>query len=230
MLIRTKAAHREQRSAVLMKTIGILLFIFILSGFSALRCEATVYHSNGSVASVQALHNVAHDGDTITLPAGTFTWTSALNITKGITLQGQTTISGAGTANPIINDGTIIKDDTLPRGLSNYIIAARMATSAQSFRLTGITFRAGTTTTVGTSNGPVRLHSDVENKNMRVDHCHFDRLYQTRCIWVNGWCEGVADHNVLKRRTDIGGTEAFILGAEKWNNDPEGFGTVSYTH
>jgi hypothetical protein len=29
-LIRTKAAHREERSAVLMKTIGTLLFILIL--------------------------------------------------------------------------------------------------------------------------------------------------------------------------------------------------------
>jgi hypothetical protein len=29
-LIRTKAAHRDQRSAVIMKTIGTLLFILIL--------------------------------------------------------------------------------------------------------------------------------------------------------------------------------------------------------
>src|SRR4029453_4508343 len=205
-----------------------ILTILILSGFSALPCGATVYHSNGSVANVQALHNIAHDGDTITLPAGTFTWTSALNITKGITLQGQTTISGAGTANPIINDGTIIRDDTLPRGLSNYIISARMATSAQSFRLTGITFRAGTTTTVGTSNGPIRLHSDVENKNMRVEHCHFDHLYQTRCIWVNGWCEGVADHNVMRKRTWIGSTEAFLIQSDKYGNDSEGLGNGSF--
>jgi hypothetical protein len=50
----------------------ILLFILIMSGFSALRCGATVYHSNGSETSAQALHNAAHDGDTITLPAGAF--------------------------------------------------------------------------------------------------------------------------------------------------------------
>ena len=65
---------------------------------------------------MQALHNAAHDGDTITLPAGTFTWTSRLNITKGITLQGATTIADAGTGNPTITDGTIIKDDTPRRG------------------------------------------------------------------------------------------------------------------
>ena len=228
VLIRTLCSDgRGRRQTAVKKISGILLFIFILSGFSALRCEATVYQSNGSEANIQSIHDTqAQDGDTITLPAGTFTWTSALNITKGITLQGQTTISGAGTANPIINDGTIIRDDTLPRGLSNYIIAARMATSAQSFRLTGITFRPGTTTTVG--HAPIRLRSDVENKNMRVDHCHFDHLYQTRCIWVNGWCEGVADHNVMRKRTGIGGTEAFLIQSGKYGNDSEALGNVSF--
>jgi hypothetical protein len=47
--------------------------ILILSGFSLPRCGATVYQFDGSVPSVQPLHNAAHDGDTITLPAGTFT-------------------------------------------------------------------------------------------------------------------------------------------------------------
>ena len=35
----------------------ILWFIFILSGLFGLRCGATVYHSDGSAASVQAMHN-----------------------------------------------------------------------------------------------------------------------------------------------------------------------------
>src|SRR4030095_483423 len=142
-----------------MKVSGICLFIVVLNGFSAPRCGATVYHSDGSVASVQALHNAAHDGDTITLPAGIFRWTAGLNITKGVTIQGATTISGAGTANPIINDGTIIKDDTPRTGQYAYIISAKMTSSTQSFRLTGITFAAGTATTKPIGNGPIRLGS-----------------------------------------------------------------------
>src|SRR4030095_12021849 len=139
-----------------MKVSGICLFIVVLNGFSAPRCGATVYHSDGSVASVQALHNAAHDGDTITLPAGIFRWTAGLTITKGITIQGATTISGAGTANPIINDGTIVLDDTPRSGAGAYILAARMARGNQSFRLTGITFAAGRTTAGPTlSNGPI---------------------------------------------------------------------------
>src|SRR5215813_2151371 len=75
---------------------------------------ATVHHSDGSDANVQAIHDTnAHDGDTITLPAGTFIWTAGVNLTKGITVSGQTTITGAGTANCTANDQTIIIDEKL---------------------------------------------------------------------------------------------------------------------
>jgi hypothetical protein len=67
----------------------ILWSIFIFSGLFALRCGATVYHSNGSASNAQALHNSARDGDMITLPAGTFFWATTVTITKGII--GQTT-------------------------------------------------------------------------------------------------------------------------------------------
>src|SRR5437773_2102550 len=69
------------------KTIGTLTLI--LSGFSAPRCGATVYHSDGSAANVQALLNAALDGDTITLPAGTFTWSTPVTISKAIKIQGE---------------------------------------------------------------------------------------------------------------------------------------------
>src|SRR6516164_3229784 len=73
---------------------------------------ATVYQSDGSDANVQAIQDTnAHDGDTITLPAGTFIWTAGVNLTKGITVSGQTTITGAGTASCTANDQTIIIDE-----------------------------------------------------------------------------------------------------------------------
>src|SRR5436190_10338297 len=114
--------------------IGTLLFTLILSGFSAPRCGATVYQSNGSVANIQSIHNLqARDGDTIVVPAGTFSWTSRLNITKGITLQGATTIVGP-SSSPVVIDATIIQDNTPRSGPSVGIIRAIMSPS-QSFRL-----------------------------------------------------------------------------------------------
>src|SRR5262249_15241744 len=46
-----------------------------------------------SLADVRRAIASAADGDTVIVPAGTAAWTSALNITKGITIQGQTTVN-----------------------------------------------------------------------------------------------------------------------------------------
>jgi hypothetical protein len=61
------------------------IVIWIWNSFSAL---ATVYESDGSAASVQGLHNAVLNGDTITLPSGTFTWTTSVSISKWITIKG----------------------------------------------------------------------------------------------------------------------------------------------
>ena len=160
-------------------------------------CQATVYYSDGSQASVQALQNAALDGDTIILPAGTFSWTSRLNITKGITLQGQTTINGAGTSNPSIVDGTVIAEDTPRSGPGAGVIFASL-TASQSFRLTGITFRHGTGTIYG-DGGAVRVTTSGTgpNRSARIDHCHFDHLYWGQALGITGWMYGVDDHNVF---------------------------------
>jgi FG-GAP-like repeat len=157
------------------------------------------------VAHVQSLLTAASDGDTITLPVGKFSWTSGLDITKGITIKGATVISGPA-SNPAINDGTIIKDD-IPRNDS--IIKVTM-TPSQSFRLTGVTFTYGTRTTYGSTNGAIHVHStgSSPNTSSRIDHCHFDDIYQGKLIFISGWVYGVADHNVMECRS---GTQSFQI-------------------
>jgi hypothetical protein len=184
--------------------------ILILSGFCAPRCGAAVYHSEGSVADVQAAINQAQDGDTVIVPAGTASWTQRLEITKGITLQGATTISGAGTGSPTITDGTIIKDDTPRSGSGAGILKVNIAPT-QSFRMTGITFAPGSSTTKAASDGAFHLLSrgSSPNTSMRIDHCHFASLYQLKLIWVGGWIYGVADHNVIELRQN---THPFYIG------------------
>ena len=49
----------------------------------------TIYDSDGSAARVQGLHNAALNGDTITLPAGTFTWTTHVAFTQLSTFKVQ---------------------------------------------------------------------------------------------------------------------------------------------
>jgi hypothetical protein len=173
--------------------LAIFAVLFLSSGLSAF---ATTWDSDGTETNVQALLATASDGDTITLPAGTFSWTSRLEITKGITLRGETTITGAGTSNPQITDATIIKDDT-PRSGAGAVIIKVATRSNQSFRLTGITFSPGRSTTFGAE--AVRLTGgDSSPTNARIDHCHFASLYQGRLIFTSGWVYGVADHNVME--------------------------------
>jgi len=174
----------------------ILLPILILTGVCAPRCGATVYSSNGSLANVQALVNVARDGDTITLPAGTFSWTSVLTVTKGIKLQGATTITGLPN-NPVVTDTTIIQDYTPRSGPDAGIVSAQVNAS-QSFRLTGMTFRYGGSTVYG-GNGAIQVASTgpQPNSSVRIDHCHFDHLYWGYSMAIYGWIYGVDDHNVF---------------------------------
>src|SRR5450759_2728054 len=72
-----------------MKTIITVLLSLLFGEFSA---YATIYNSDGSAADVIAKYALASNGDTITLPAGTFTWSVSVPIAKAIKLQG----SGSG--------------------------------------------------------------------------------------------------------------------------------------
>jgi hypothetical protein len=130
------------------------------------------------------------------LPGGAASWTSKINVTVGITIKGQTTITGAGTANPTIADRTIILDNS-PRNTNQSGLFQFSLTPTQRCRITGFTFRAGASNIIN-PRGVVQLTSSgtAPNYTMRVDHCHFDHV-KSRCIDVGGWCMGVADHNVV---------------------------------
>src|SRR5215475_7480750 len=149
----------------------LLAALFLGIAFAS-HLGATVYHSDGSEANVQAIHDTnAHDGDTITLPAGTFIWITGVTLTKGITVRGQTTITGAGTATCTADDQTIIIDEKL-RSIGGGLISAFIPVG-KSYRLTGITFQKGAISTTG-GDGAVRVNSiGGLVTNARVDHCHF---------------------------------------------------------
>src|SRR5437879_3183269 len=86
---------------------------------------AATFNSTGSVSSIQVIHDTqAAPGDTITLPGGTFKWTTRLTLTKGITLQGQA--------------GTIVQDGVQRGALLVWTLAA-----GQVSRLTGIEWQNG---------------------------------------------------------------------------------------
>jgi hypothetical protein len=98
-----------------MKTIIAVLLSLLASEFSAF---ATVYNSDGSAADVIAKQTLGSNGDTITLPAGTFTWSIPVPILKAIKLQGAGSGRVVAWSKSSVTFGTGTKTFTVQSGLS----------------------------------------------------------------------------------------------------------------
>jgi len=162
--------------------------------------EATTYNSNGTQADVQAKVNLCVDGDTVTLPVGTFTYRAgsiypqiAIDVTKAIK------IIGAGI------DQTIIIDE-VPRVGGNgtvFVLAPTSTTALSDF--SGMTIRGGTSVTSNTDTfGAIHIDAVSTVPNVRVHHIKMDSIYG-RNFTVTGSVLGVIDHCT------------FIRGAGRWN-------------
>ena len=192
-----------------------MLALFLGVCFAS-HCEATVYHSDGSAASVQSIHdNQAQNGDTIALPAGTFTWTTGVTISKGITLQ------GAGIGFTIVRDAMTTGASTLRFNL---------ATGAAA-RLTGIEMTDGGRTVNPGSDGVLQVQgSNSPGTTFRWDHCRWNQLDGVASMDT---VVGVIDHVdfVFGARAN----NAMFLWDSRWNGGgygdgswaaPTGFGTA----
>src|SRR5438067_6667129 len=206
-----------------MKRTESLLAALVLAIAFAPHSGATVYQSDGSEANVQSLNAVASDGDVITLPAGTFIWTAGVSLTKGLTIRGQTTVTGAGTANCSANDQTIIIDEKL-RATPGSLLKATIP-AGKSFRLRGITFRRGKVNIVGVDGGILVSSSGGLVTNARIDHCHFYHLAWMAMLQVSDWTYGVDDHNLFEQGNKShmftnGATNGHTNGNGAWADFP----------
>jgi hypothetical protein len=163
-----------------------LLGLFLGACFAPL-CGATVYYSDGSAANVQSLHVIAQDGDTITLPSGTFAWPTGVTISKGITLQ------GAG------YDLT-----TLARGVgfTGHMINIQGLASDLPVRVTGIRFNSivgqlGDLTSVFVQGTHC---ASWGNYKIRIDNCYF--YGGQRDIFFRHRAYGVVDHCVFNNTAE----------------------------
>ena len=158
----------------------IIVCTLILSGFCGLRCEATVFYSNGSAANVQLIHNTqAVNGDTITLPAGTFTWNTQVQLIKNITIQ------GAG------QNATYINDNVPKQGGGPTTIMMNCTGITGDFRVTGFTVRGMAQDLQGYNKGTIDVSGS--SHSVRIDHLTFD-YPGTSAIHMTGSVWGVVDH------------------------------------
>jgi hypothetical protein len=181
----------------------IAALFFAASGKAAqpaARPSGRTWQSDGSAGNVQQIHNTqAVDGDTITIPAGTFSWTATVRLTKAITLKGQTIRNDDGTS----IDNTIIQDN-IPLTANNGLIELK-APGGQ--RVTGITFVQGRTQMQ--SNGIIRVAGTTPT---RIDHCVFDHVYFSPMIGVSDYNYGVIDHNTKRNPVSNEGLAHFTMG------------------
>ena len=150
-----------------------------------------IWQSDGSAANIQRIHDrQASDGDTITIPKGTFSWTTYLILTKKITIQGQTTTNAPSSSTS--NDLTIIQDN-LSRSTDRPMI---MLNSPGGQRISGITFTVGTVTQP--SNYSVIDFGVGASNPIRIDHVVNNTLYRNNFVTAGGtYNYGVVDHCVL---------------------------------
>jgi hypothetical protein len=193
------------------------IVILIGNGFSAL---ATVYDSDGSPTNLQYIHDMlARDGDTITVPAGTFGWTGTLRLTKAIILKGQTIRNDDGTS----VDNTIIQDAKPDNGASIRL----WGNGGQ--RVTGCTF-------VGAHAGAHdQAFIDVRGTTpTRIDHCVFDHLNDGPAIGWNDYNYGVIDHNTKRNPVGTDGIAHIYMGlisndhGDLHFTQPPGFGGPNF--
>src|SRR5438128_702026 len=133
------------------------------------RAGVTITARSVSFTDVSSAIALASEGDTVVVPAGTGSWTSSLNITKGITLRGATTVDTSTTLGTF-NDQTIIVDNGTTWA-QTVVIAL---TPNQVFRMTGFTFRRGTNTAGGGQAGVFIggiCPGASGTGSFRIDHC-----------------------------------------------------------
>jgi hypothetical protein len=185
-----------------------------------------------SLSDVNKAIGSAVDGDTVIIPAGKAAWPSTLNISKAITLQGQTTIHMGADGRPdgTADDKTIIGYN-LTANLGGLISVQSVA--FKSYRISGLTFQdaragGGQPTAFLTFNG--------QSQSVRLDHCHFQVMpLMQQYIRVKGGVYGVADHNFIEdKKSQVFG---FYNGSsgnpnDNWGNpawaQPTGWGGPTF--
>ena len=159
--------------------IHYLALISLGLGISLLPAQAaTRTAASPSYADVSTAIAASADGDTVNIPAGSATWTSALSLTKAITLM------GAGSKSTTIS----------ANGITMMSVAL---TADKPVRISGINFNNASGTAIPTLilAGQNYKGGGVPMTSFRVDHCNFN--FGKRALNPNGWCYGVIDHNTF---------------------------------
>lgn len=192
---------------------SLALAALFFAAFGAAQAT-TINARSPSVTDVRTAIASAADGDTVIVPAGTAVWHDTLTITKGITLQGQTTTDET---NGTDGGQTVLLDSDARRGPGGRpfirVETGNTNDPNRKFRITGLAFDAGAAKTQN-NNGAVVLVG--QSRFVRFDHCSFrpnlaNGTIEAMFVGVYGAVCGVADHNVF-----IGSVSFHMDNGDTW--------------
>ena len=180
-----------------MKYKAILLIASLspcVPGWATTFTAATCNESDVQTAVTNAV-NAAHDGDIVSIPAGTCTWTGSVgvsgNFTSTVTVQGQGAVSStSGGSSTTGSDVTTIIDN-LTGNPGDLVLTDG---STKTIRITGIALLQNGSSNPLALTGLITLASGT----VRVDHCHFNTNGGATALRLNGLTIGVADHDYFQ--------------------------------
>jgi hypothetical protein len=210
------------------RTITGLLFAVIVITFSYKKVYAATYSAaTCNESDVQAaIAKATHDGDVVSIPEGTCTWTTTLNSTfsNSVTIQGAGAESAtAGGSSTTGTDQTILYDG-INRSSQDVAMWNITTIAGKSFRITGIALYYNNGGSNISTNGSWRFGG--YSQALRIDHCHFHGT-QNHWLEISDWQYGVADHNVFDLNLADANGFWFRNGGH-WNNDSAGNGDQSW--
>lgn len=177
-------------------SLRVALVVFIAGYFA--HASATTFTAascnESDVASAVNSAIAAGSGNTVQIPAGTCTWTTALNVSLGSNTS--LTILGAGNSTTGGGDVTNIIDG-VTHSVTDYTVQITTGGPSTSFRWSGITLENSSTTS---NNGVFNIQGT--SQQVRIDHNHFANLQQLE-VNLNSQIYGVVDHNIFDQ-ADLG--------------------------
>lgn len=169
-------------------------------------CRAAVVAAlSPSRADVGAAVTAAREGDVVEIPAGTASWTTALVVTKSLTIKG----AGIGE--------TVILDDIVGSKQDEQAVITFQTTQNRYYRLSGISIEAGSVSTILTG-GAVRVTGTT--KTFRIDNCRFANL-RNRSVFIQDAAVGLIDHCIFNSN----GRQSIVVFHDEWGGKTFGDGS-----
>jgi hypothetical protein len=165
--------------------------IFVL--FGMMPVKAATLSTDGSSGDVASKIASAKAGDTVTLPAGEFTWNSPVVVTKGITLSGVPSTPAAQSCGTLTTH--IIRSSGFPGGTMNPLVTIQPSSDVP-VTVSSLWLDNKAQKAVSWDNKVSILIKGPDTgsipKQIRITNCFFDS--GTQVVWWIGGAYGVVDH------------------------------------